>query len=56
MSMDQRVPQPVQLTLREYLWLVNEHFPDLISAIYVVGSIAFGEFNERFSDNEKSLS
>ncbi len=48
--MDQRIPEPVQPLLEKYFVLVNQHLPDWLSAFYVEGSIALGEFNARFSD------
>ncbi len=50
MTVDQRIPEPVQPLIQNYVLLVNERLPNLINAFYIVGSIALGEFNERFSD------
>jgi hypothetical protein len=48
--MDQRIPKPVQPILESYVSSANAALPDLIQSVYIVGSIALGEFNERFSD------
>ena len=48
--MDERIPGPVQPIIGRYLLLANKQLPDLINAIYIIGSIALGEFNDRFSD------
>jgi hypothetical protein len=48
--LNQRIPKSIHATLENYLSLVNGQLPDLISAFYVVGSIALDGFNERFSD------
>jgi len=48
--MDQRIPEPIQPVLQNYLSLVNQQLPGVLQAFYVEGSIALGGFNERFSD------
>jgi hypothetical protein len=48
--MNQRIPKSIHPTLENYLSLVKGQLPDLMSAFYVVGSIALDGFNERFSD------
>jgi hypothetical protein len=48
--MNQRIPKPIQPVLENYLLQVDQQLPDLMSALYVEGSIALGGFNERFSD------
>jgi hypothetical protein len=48
--MDPRIPKPVQPILESYVSSANAALPDLIQSVYIVGSIALGEFNERFSD------
>jgi len=48
--MNQRIPESLQPILENYIALVDQHLPDLVEAVYLEGSIALGEFNERFSD------
>ena len=48
--MDQRIPEPIQPVLQNYLSLMNQQLPGVLQAFYVEGSIALGGFNERFSD------
>jgi hypothetical protein len=48
--MDSRIPESVRPILETYTSLIDEQRPGLISAFYVVGSIALGGFDERFSD------
>ena len=50
MIIDQRIPDSVQPIIEDYVLSTNKHVPHLINAFYLVGSIALGEFNERFSD------
>lgn len=50
MSMDARVPEPVRPIIEDYISLASKQLPNPISGFYLVGSIALGEFNERFSD------
>jgi hypothetical protein len=45
-----RIPEPIRPTLEHYVRLTDKQLPGLISAFYIVGSIALGGFNERFSD------
>jgi hypothetical protein len=44
--MDPRVPEPVRPIIEDYISLANKQLPNF----YLIGSIALGEFNERFSD------
>ncbi len=48
--MNQRIPESIRPALENYLLLVERQLPDLLSAFYIVGSIALDGFNERFSD------
>jgi hypothetical protein len=48
--MDQRIPEPIRPTLRDYISLVNQQLPGLMKAWFIEGSIALGGFNEHFSD------
>jgi hypothetical protein len=48
--MNQRIPKSICPALENYLSLVRGKLPDLMSAFYIVGSIALDGFNERFSD------
>lgn len=48
--MDPRVPEPIQPVIADYSSLTSKQLPNLLSGFYLVGSIALGEFNERFSD------
>lgn len=50
MMIDPRIPEAVQPILKEYLRRTETRLVGLIQAIYLVGSIALGEFNEQFSD------
>jgi hypothetical protein len=50
MKLDPRIPEPVQLIIKEYLRLSEQRLIGLIDSSYIVGSIALGEFNEHFSD------
>ncbi len=50
MIIDPRIPEPVQPIIEDYLSFTEKRLVGLIDAFYVVGSIALGEFNERFSD------
>jgi hypothetical protein len=48
--MDERIPESVRPVLERYLSLIDAQLPGLMRAFYVVGSIALGGYNERFSD------
>lgn len=48
--MDQRIPEPIQPLLQNYLLQVNQQTPNLVTAFYIEGSIALDGFNEHFSD------
>jgi len=48
--MNQRIPKSICPALENYLSLAKGQLPDLMSAFYIVGSIALDGFNERFSD------
>ena len=48
--MNQRIPESIRPILENYLSLVKGQLPDLLSALYLVGSTALDGFNERFSD------
>ena len=48
--MDQRIPEPIQPLLQNYLLQVNQQTPNLVMAFYIEGSIALDGFNENFSD------
>ncbi len=48
--MEQRIPEHIQPTLHNYLSLMSQQLPGLLNAFYLEGSIALGEFNEKFSD------
>ena len=50
MIAEPRLPKPVQPVIEKYLQLTENHLAGLIGGFYLVGSIALGEFNERFSD------
>jgi len=50
MSIDPRIPEPVQPIIKNYVVLTQKRLAGLINAFYIVGSIALGEFNEQFSD------
>lgn len=50
MILELRLPEPVQPIIENYTFLTRKHLVDLIHGVYIVGSIALGEFNERFSD------
>lgn len=45
-----QLPEPVRAVLQDYMALIRQQMPGLVQAFYVEGSIALGEFNERFSD------
>lgn len=45
-----RVSDPINPLLEEYLLLIEIKLPGFISAFYLDGSIALGAFNERLSD------
>jgi hypothetical protein len=48
--MNERLPQPVQPILEQYKASIQQERPGLVKGMYIVGSIAFGGFNEKFSD------
>lgn len=48
--MDDRVPELIQPLIESYAVRLNEYLPRIPSSFYIVGSIALGEFNPRFSD------
>lgn len=48
--MDQRIPELTVPLFEDYLLLASQQLAGLVVAFYVEGSIALGEFNERFSD------
>ena len=50
MKIDLRIPEPVQPIIKDYLRVTEQRLVGLINRFYVIGSIALGEFNERFSD------
>lgn len=48
--MDPRVPDSVRPVLEEYTSLIEEQLSGLVSAFYIVGSIALHGYDQRFSD------
>lgn len=48
--MNNRIPPVLVPTLEGYLTLIDQRLPNLLSAFYIVGSIALDEFNSHFSD------
>jgi hypothetical protein len=48
--MDSRIPESVRPILEKYTSVINEQPPGLVTAFYVVGSVALGGFDEHFSD------
>jgi hypothetical protein len=48
--LNQRIPRQIHPTLEAYIRFVNHDLPHFINALYIVGSIALDEFNQRFSD------
>jgi hypothetical protein len=48
--MDPRIPALLQPLLQEYICLLERDTPGLVSAFYLVGSIALDAFNPRHSD------
>ena len=48
--MDPRIPVLLQPQLQEYTGLLEQNAPGLVSAFYLVGSIALDSFNPRHSD------
>jgi len=46
----QQIPDLIQPLIGSYISLMNRDLPDLIGGLYLEGSIALGESNERFSD------
>jgi hypothetical protein len=48
--MIQALPKPVQPIIESYVGQLQGRLPGLISGVYLVGSIALGEYNEKFSD------
>lgn len=48
--MDESTPETIRPLLEEYLALIGQQLPTLLSAFYLEGSIALGGFNERLSD------
>ncbi len=50
MIIDPRIPEAVHPIIKNYVLLTEKRLVGLISASYIVGSIALGEFNEHFSD------
>lgn len=49
MSMNPRVPEPVQPIIEDYISFVNKRLPGQVNAFYLVGSIALGKFKEYFT-------
>ncbi len=45
-----RIPEPLQPLLADYSAQIEQTLPGLLNGFYIVGSIALGEFNMRFSD------
>jgi hypothetical protein len=48
--MDSRIPEVIQPLLKQYIGQFDQKFPGLLCNVYLVGSIALGEFNPNFSD------
>jgi hypothetical protein len=48
--MSAAIPQPVQDVLNEYIALVHEALPGLLTGVYLHGSLALGAFNPGLSD------
>ena len=48
--MEPNVPKAIQPIIYEYAGLVNTKLRGLIDSFYLVGSVALGEFNEKYSD------
>lgn len=48
--MEPNVPKAIQPIIYEYAVLVNTQLRGLINSFYLVGSVALGEFNEKYSD------
>jgi hypothetical protein len=45
-----RVPDVIKPVLDEYISMVQHRLPDLVTGVYILGSIALDAFNERLSD------
>jgi hypothetical protein len=50
LTVDSRIPVLLQPLIRDYNGLLDRQAPDLVTGFYLVGSIALGGFNPRFSD------
>ncbi|HLO31711.1 MAG TPA: nucleotidyltransferase domain-containing protein [Anaerolineales bacterium] len=48
--MNQHLSGPIRPILENYVHSISEDLPNLSAGFYIVGSIAWDEFNERFSD------
>jgi hypothetical protein len=48
--MNERIPTILHPMITQYLWCLDRFLPGFVSANYLVGSIALGEFNPRMSD------
>src|SRR5689334_21926295 len=44
------IPQPIQQVLKAYIGLMNDTLPDLLTGLYLHGSLALGAYNPGLSD------